>query len=257
MVVFAQDAHEREQCRPQPQFYRRFRSLAAEPFPRSLAPFLHTITVDAGGHLAAFDGYRRYLGEHGWHIENEVWAGQSHRPEDIFYTGAGPEWSNRTFRKIVGEHLADAEAIGFIDLHTGIGRFGEIVYLIFDEPGSPEHAAAAGWWGRGDAAGAFNAGSVPKYEGLLCKAIRQELPGPKIAGAVIEFGTGDDFFIFRADRLDRWLRFEGRSDPNHDRFQNDYRSAFCPDDIVWRRMVLAEGPAIMDRLIDGVRNWQN
>jgi hypothetical protein len=34
--------------------------------------------------------------------------------------------------------------------------------------------------------------ALPKYDGLLCKAIRQELAKPSIAGAVIEFGTGDD-----------------------------------------------------------------
>ena len=74
--------------------------------------------------------------------------GQSHRPDGLFYAGKEPEWSNRLFRRIVNEHLAAAKTIGFVDWHTGVGSFGEIVYLMFDEKGSAEHAAAARWWDR-------------------------------------------------------------------------------------------------------------
>jgi hypothetical protein len=223
-----------------------------------LAPFLHAADFDASGNLAAHRAYKSYLDQHGWHIENEMWEGQGHRPDGLCYTGKEPEWANRTFRKIVNEHLASAKTIGFIDWHTGLGRFGEVVYLIFDDKGSAEHEAAAGWWGRSDAdRGAFNAGAVPRYEGLLCRAIRQELSAPRIAGAVVELGTGDEFTIFRADRLDRWLWFEGHDDPQHEQFREDYKNALCPNDVAWRRWALSEGPAIMTRLVEGVRTWRD
>ena len=44
---------------------------------------------------------------------------------------------------------------------------------------------------------------------LLCQAIRQERPDARVAGAVIEFGTSDDYQLFRGELIDRWLRFEG------------------------------------------------
>lgn len=221
-----------------------------------LAPFLHADTLDAAGDLAAYEAYRAYLDEHGWHIEGEAWTGQSHRPDGMFYTGRQPEWANGAFRSIVRDHLGTAGRIGFIDWHTCIGRFGEIVHLVFDEPGSPEHAAATGWWSLDrPSSAAFKAASVPKYEGLLCKAIGQELPAARIAGAVVEFGTVDDYTLFRADRLERWLSFEGRDDPQYDLLRESYKAVCCPADIAWRRMVLAEGPRIMDRLFSGVREW--
>lgn len=223
-----------------------------------VVPFLHADGVDAAAALKAHTAYKAYLDENGWHIDSESLTGQSQRPDGLFYTGKGPEWSNGVFRRIVNEHLAGAERIGFIDWHTCIGAFGETVYLVFDEDGSPEHAAATGWWGLdGDSGGAFKAGSVPRYDGLLCKAIRQELARPKIAGAVIEFGTVDDYTLFRADRLDRWLSCEGRDDPDRDRLSQDYMNVCCPDDVAWRRLVLAEGPRIMDRLVEGVGNWRD
>jgi hypothetical protein len=57
------------------------------------------------------------------------------------YGGQAPRWSNRTFRHIVREYLSNAGTIGFLDWHTGIGEFGEVVHLIFDPPGSEEHRA--------------------------------------------------------------------------------------------------------------------
>jgi hypothetical protein len=215
-----------------------------------LAPFLHTGTFDARENLEAYRAYKNYLDQHGWHIENEMLEGQSQRPDGLFYVGNSPEWSNRTFRKIINEHLGSAKEIGFIDWHTGIGSFGEIVYLIFDEIGSSEYVTAAGWWDIETVDQcAFPSGTVPKYSGLLCRAIRQELPKARIAGAVIEFGTGDASTIFRADRLDRWLSFEGHSDPNYLQFREDYKNALCPTDLAWRRLVIEEGPKIMDQMI--------
>jgi hypothetical protein len=230
----------------------------ANPAYDALVPFLHFDELSASGELAAYKAYRAYLDSHGWHIEGEVWAGQSHRPDGMFYTGKQPEWANGVFRRIVNEHLGTAGRIGFIDWHTCIGAFGEIVYLVFDDEGSPERAAAMGWWGLSDGSeAAFKAGSVPKYEGLLCKAIRQELAGPRIAGAVIEFGTVDDYTLFRADRLDRWLIVEGHDHEQHALLRENYKDVCCPRDVSWRRMVLAQGPAIMDRLIEGVRSWSD
>jgi hypothetical protein len=222
-----------------------------------LAPFLHAETFSAEGNLRAYEDYRNYLDRNGWHIENEMLEGQSHRPNGIFYTGRGPEWANQIFRRIVADHLGTASTIGFIDWHTGVGRFGEIVYLIFDDEGTPEHEAAVSWWGAsGTNKAAFSANAVPKYRGLVCSTIRQELPSARIAGAVVEFGTADAFSLFRADRLDRWLKFEGREDPEHDQFREDYKDANFPRDVAWRRLVLDKGPTIINRLLAGVREWR-
>ena len=59
---------------------------------------------------------------------------------------------------------------------------------------------------------------------------------------VVEFGTADEYSIMRGDCLDRWVRFEGRNDPNVARFQDAYKDIMCPPDLSWRRMVLDEGP---------------
>jgi hypothetical protein len=220
-----------------------------------LVPFLHAERIDAADNLEAHRQYKTFLDEHGWQIENEMLEGQSHRPDGLFYSGAQPEWANLTFRKIINTHLTAAASVGFIDWHTGVGSHGQIVHLIFSEQGSAEHAAATSWWNVAPAGGAFNSGTIPRYRGLVCGAIQQELPRARIAGAVTEFGTMDEYLTFRTARLGRWLSFEGRADPQRGTFVEDYKDAFYPRDTAWRNLVMRDGPAIMDRLIEGVRSW--
>ena len=221
-----------------------------------LAPFFHSDPSDAARCHETWNAYRAYLAQHGAHLENELFEGQTHRPDGLCYAGAGPQWSNVTFRRIVREHLAAAKLVGILDWHTGVGAFGQIVHLVFDPVQSAEYAAAAGWWGLApQEPSAYKAGSTPNFRGLLCQAVRQELPDAFCAGGVIEFGTTEDYALFRADLLDVWLRNAGRADPGHDHFRDDYRNALCPRDLAWRRSVLHLGPLQMERLIAGVRSW--
>ena len=222
----------------------------------ALAPFLHIDPSDARRSLAAYRAYKSYLDQHGWHLENEMLEGQYRHPDGLFFAGKEPEWSNRLFRKILNEHLARAATVGFVDWHTGVGSFGEVVYLITGDKGSAEYAAAVRWWNRDEGEkSAFKSGATPNYRGLLSQAIRQELPDARVAGGVVEFGTADEYSIFRGDCLDRWVRFEGRNDPNVAQFRDTYKDIMNPPDLSWRRMVLAEGPAIMNKLIAGVAAW--
>lgn len=223
---------------------------------RELAPFLQPTHLDAAAILRSFHAYNHHLNSHGWHLENEMLCGQTDDPRGLFYAGTGPEWANQNFRQILREQLFGASHIGFIDFHTGVGEFGELVHLIFAEPGTEERAQSLRWFGLDDQEGSpYKAGSVPRFEGLLCKAIAQELPGAKVSGAVIEFGTADAYGMFRTDALDRWLRFEGRDDPDAALLRDQYRDSCTPPDVAWRRLVLAEGPKCVDQLLNGIAGW--
>lgn len=222
----------------------------------ALAPFFVFDPTDARRALDAYRNYRTYLESNGWHLENEMLEGQGAHPDGLFYAGTQPEWSNLLFRRIVGEHLAAAKTIGFLDWHTGVGSFGEIVYLMFDPPGSSEHIAANRWWNRDlDGKSAFRSGATPNYRGLLCQSIKQERPDARVAGAVVEFGTADDYAIFRGDCLDRWVRFEGRGHPEAALMRQAYKDIMNPPDASWRRMVLDAGPALMEQMFAGVASW--
>lgn len=228
------------------------------PAYRELAPYLHASPMDAPAMLRSFRAYRAHLDAHGWQLENQMLSGQAEMPQGLFYAGTGPEWANTNFRRIVRTHAAGAGRVGFIDFHTGVGEFGELVHLVFAAKGTEARQQAMLWWGLDDAEGApFSAGSLPPFQGLLCQAISQELPASKVAGAVIEFGTNDAYGMFRADATDRWLRNEGRDHPAAPILRDQYRDACTPPDLPWRNLVLEAGPKAIDQLLAGLATWED
>jgi len=210
----------------------------------------------ASGSLTAFEQYNRFLEGQECGFENQLFEGQFHRPDGLYYAGSEAEWSNSTFRQIVRDHLSSAEKVGFIDWHTGIGKYGEVVLLVFDEVDNEAHDQAHLWWNRAsNGRHSFSSGSIPEYRGLLCQSIGQELTTTKIAGAVVEFGTVDDFTLFRSDRIAVWLAKTDSNDPEYEAMRSDYRDVFYPRDNLWRRSVITEGPIYMDQLVHGILKW--
>lgn len=236
--------------------FRRTWPVPENPAYSQLARYFHTDRADAASDLRAWRAFCAYLDEHGWEIEGRAISGQSQDPQGMYYCGNGPDWANHTFRRILNEHLSGATKVGFIDFHTGVGDYGEVVHLVFAPAGSEERARALAWWQvAGDGSSGFRAGSVPAYDGLLCGAIAQEFPDARVAGSVVEFGTGDAFSVFRQDRMERWLRHEGRSEPNQPELRALCRDAATLRDPGWRRLVLNEGAACIDSLLAGLSGW--
>ena len=60
---------------------------------------------------------------------SRIVLGQRTNPDGLFYAGSKPSWSNQTFRKIIDRYLSAVEELIFIDLHTGVGDFGQSTVL--------------------------------------------------------------------------------------------------------------------------------
>nr|WP_315847083.1 M14 family metallopeptidase [uncultured Achromobacter sp.] len=189
---------------------------------------------------------------------NTTASGQYTHPDGLVYGGSGPEWSNRTLRRIVDEHLAASERVAFIDWHTGIGEYGEPFFLCFNDEGSAEQAQAARWWGAERVRDQRPHGLArPDYQGLVFRGVQQALGDRALAGAVVEFGTRG-LQMRPALRLDQWLRFKAPHAPDAARdaqLRADLVDAFVPVSSVWRRSALAHGLAITRQAIAGVAAW--
>jgi hypothetical protein len=56
--------------------------------------------------------------------------GQSDRPKSICYNGRGATWSKITLDHILKEHAGGAANVAFIDLHSGVGDYGEAHVIV-------------------------------------------------------------------------------------------------------------------------------
>ena len=173
--VLAQDPHHREQCRSEPQLHPRQRRLRARRTPamihwRRSSTSIRPTRAAPSTRTAAT---RRTSIAMAGISRTRCWKASAIGPMACSMPARNRNGPTCCSGASSREHLGAARTIGFVDWHTGVGSFGEIVYLIFDEPGSAEHAAAARWWNRElEEKSAFKSGSTPKYRGLLCQAIR-------------------------------------------------------------------------------------
>jgi hypothetical protein len=188
-----------------------------------------------------------------------VVRGQYSHPDGLSYGGREAEWSNTTLRTIVRAAATGAGRIGLIDLHTGLGRYGEAFLLCFHDPGSSAFIEAERWWGTGslsnDDAG-FERSGRPNYHGLLFDAVLQEVGAVPTTGAVVEIGTRSNLEMLRALQQDRWLRFGRRTDAQTTAaVSGDLLDAFCPRNPAWRTAAISRGMVVVRQAVQGVASW--
>lgn len=188
-----------------------------------------------------------------------IMMGQYDEPTGLNFGGRRREWSNLTLEQIVRAHLSGVEKLGFIDWHTGLGKYGEPFFLCFNEPGDVNWERTCGWWGREriETSDGFEGASRPKYSGLVFHGVQRFVSPAAMAGAVIEFGTLSVAEAFDQLRVDRWLKFGDRPEDSAPMaaMHRGVRDAFTPPDPEWRRRIVVHARAIQLQALQGVATW--
>ena len=184
-------------------------------------------------------------------LQAAVSSGQYSHPRGIFFGGQEPVWSQRTLASIVRAHLADAQRVAIIDLHTGLGEFGHGELIA----GHPDAA------GKARLNECFDDVRVPSdgtsvsadVQGDVLDGMGSWLPGVGVAGVAIEWGTVDIVAVSDALRADAWLHaYSDPLGPAAGPIKDQIRAAFAPDDPRWVEMVFDQFVAVRDRAIAGL-----
>lgn len=182
-------------------------------------------------------------------FEAAMTQGQYTHADGIFYGGQEPCWSNRTIAKLVNETAEAAEALVFIDLHTGLGSWGFIEIIHRQAPdGRGEKwlmkafgTHSLGSLARGDSA------STASSDGLVEVGVARALPGKRIVACALEAGTRPVAQVLGALRADNWLHVHGELDCDQGRaIKQQMREAFGPPERDWREIVLVRARQILD-----------
>ncbi len=88
---------------------------------------LHDLLIPATwppdeANVAAIRAYIDMRGQ--WTYQQAVTTGQYTHAQGMFYGGAHTAWSTRTMRNLLAEYGEPCTAIGWIDIHTGLGPSG-------------------------------------------------------------------------------------------------------------------------------------
>ena len=180
-------------------------------------------------------------------------VGQTHRPGGLFYGGTEPGEPVRAVLDLLPRWSAGADLTLHLDVHTGLGRRGELKLLSVDPVGSDRAGWLAERFGQ-DGSGAplveaMDGRTAYDARGTLPAAFAAGLPGT-YHGLTAEAGTYGGVRVLGALRAENAAhRFADPASPAFARAKRQVVEAFCPASRRWRRRTVAACLAATDRAV--------
>jgi hypothetical protein len=186
-------------------------------------------------------------------LPKAVHGGQYVNPRGTFFGGTAPTWSNRIFREILATSVAGAEALCFIDYHTGNGVFGFCDFFVDDR-----HARtrSRGWFVHCtpiEAVEVRHGHAQSAVPGLLMDAVTAALANRPVTSCLVEMRTHPARAMMGVTRLENWVFQHGDPDSPHGReVRARFREIFYPASPEWRAMVLRQSNALIAEALGGL-----
>lgn len=175
-------------------------------------------------------------------LREAITGGQYSHPKGLFYGGREDTWSNKAIRQIAERHLAAAERVVVIDVHTGLGAYANSEIILNSPEVSAEYRRASAWWGEHVKTTVSGESVSVHLDSTLKLAIPSMLPGIEVTAVSQEFGTLPPTEVFWALRSENWLHHQaGKTHPDRDRIKHNLLRAFYPEDAQWRLRVWQQG----------------
>lgn len=225
------------------------------PLYERLHPVVNPERLDDESERALGEALAEFVREHGFPTLQEVLTrGQYVHPEGVQFGGARDEASNRVVRALARSATRGARRVAWVDLHTGLGPWGEVEMIFEVEPDHPWYRRGRAWYG--EAARSTLAGE--SVSAPLCGVLELGLadafdPEVELTPCAAEFGTYEPVRVFRAMRADNWLHQHGDPDSGPGRaITAEVLEVFAPAAADWRARVLDEGARVVERTRDGL-----
>lgn len=176
-------------------------------------------------------------------LSQAVAGGQHANPKGLFFGGARLEEGPAKLQKYMAERLPGVERIVAIDVHTGLGRFGDDRLLL--NP-TPEIARVSQTMREafGDRVQVVDTRAAYEVRGAQFNMYRRLLPHAEIYFATHEFGTYHPLRVVAALRAEnRWHHY-GTGAVDHPT-KARLREVFHPGNAKWRRGMLERGRQVI------------
>ncbi|MGB7181058.1 MAG: DUF2817 domain-containing protein [Burkholderiaceae bacterium] len=236
-------------------FRDRFDEFDVSPGYEQLFDALNPTDLDPDNEAMRWATIARYIEEHGLRTAQQaIIEGQYKYPQGLQFGGHRKDECVAHLQDLVREHLAAAQTVYWVDIHTGLGEFGACESISSFEPEHPNFQTAARVWG--DAVRSSRSGdsiSTP-LRGVMDRGLAGLMADDCQFGFIAaEFGTYPVERVLRALRADNWLHQHGPDDLLGDPVAREIKAeileALRPDRAEWRMRVLETGRKIIDQAI--------
>ncbi|MGD8619938.1 MAG: DUF2817 domain-containing protein, partial [Gammaproteobacteria bacterium] len=200
--------------------------------------------------------FQAYIDSHGrTAFEIAVSGGQYHDPAGPFYGGREPAHGRRVVEALISDYRLGERQLGVIDVHTGLGEWGNGEIICDHPPDSDGAATAQRWYGERCTLPALGTSSSVPKSGLLDYVWHAIMPSGSCY-ITLEYGTYETQELFEVLLQDHrfWAKHGAAAAGHPDRavLIEHMRAHFCPDDPEWRRQVLLQARRAIRQAMEGL-----
>ncbi|RLB64750.1 MAG: DUF2817 domain-containing protein [Deltaproteobacteria bacterium] len=184
-------------------------------------------------------------------LQQAVTFGQYSHPDGLFYGGRCATWSNRILHEITERYLTRAARVVIIDVHTGLGPYGDGEVILNNQVDDPAYQRAVSWWGEECVKSTVSGEAVSAHlSGTINLAFTRMLPDTEVTSVGLEFGTLPPMAVFKAIRAENWLHHHGGT-VHHDaaKIKQQFLQAFYPDDDLWKQKIWEQGRLVVEQAL--------
>src|SRR2546425_1892118 len=180
-------------------------------------------------------------------LKQAVVGGQYEYPKGLFFGGKGLQEGLQRYESFLAHRLASARQVLAIDVHTGLGKYGEDTLLV----DAMQYAALRRRFGERVARSDPRESPAYQVTGALESMIFRVLRGAQVDFLRQEFGTYGPVKVLQALRQENRAHYydDGRS--GHPA-KTVLREIFCPADESWRQSVLKRGSELLSQALAGL-----
>jgi hypothetical protein len=176
-------------------------------------------------------------------LKQTIAGGQYEYPKGLFFGGKRLAQGLEKYQAFLRSRLGSVLSVLAIDVHTGLGKYGEDTLLVAAE--GYDHLRPV----LGERVRPMEAKKGPAYrtEGGLPNLLYSALPQARVDFVGQEFGTYNPVKVLHALREEnRWHHY-GAGTLSHPA-KTAMKEAFCPHDDSWRRAILKRGRDLLKEI---------
>jgi hypothetical protein len=186
-------------------------------------------------------------------LQEVLTCGQYRHPRGVQYGGEAAQASNRALRALCPRETRGAAQVAWIDVHTGLGTYGEVELITECPPDDAVYQRGRAWYGDRVRSTATGESVSAALHGVMERGLEEALPGVELTVFAAEFGTYDPVRVFWAMRADNWLAHHG--DPSSEagrRVKRELVEVFNPSDAAWQSQVLERSARVLAQALAGL-----
>ncbi len=221
-----------------------------------MAALLAPVDMNLASEFVAWSGLLWNSLRHGRQaVVSAISQGQYSHPRGLFYGGDDATWSSRILQGITVRHLGTAQHVIVLDIHTGLGAFGNAALMVSETRNPLVHQRAARIWGDDKVDARVKGTSVSVYLNTTLKDILAPLlPDTTVTPVTLEFGTVPRDEALIALRTENWLHHHGGpGHPRYDAIKTCLTSAFNPNSGEWQMLVWKQGREVVESVLAWAR----